>query len=56
MNREEHKTNQKPKNQFCGKINKIARPLAQMKKERSQINRVRNEKGSITTGCPHARE
>lgn len=38
MNREEHKTNQKPKNQFCGKINKIARPLAQMKKERSQIN------------------
>ena len=42
----------KTKNWFFEKINKIDRPLARLikkKRERTQINKIRNEKGEITT-------
>ena len=42
----------KAKSWFFEKINKIDKPLARLmkkKKERTQINKVRNEKGEITT-------
>ena len=42
----------KTKNWFFEKINKIDKPLARCikkKKERTQINKIRNEKGEITT-------
>ena len=45
------KTN-KTKNWFFEKINKIDKPLARLikkKRERTQINKMRNEKGEITT-------
>ena len=42
----------KTKSWFCEKINKIDKPLARhnkKKRERTQINKVRNEKGEVTT-------
>ena len=42
----------KTKNQFFEKINKIDKPLARLikrKREKTQINRIRNEKGEVTT-------
>ena len=42
----------KTKSWFLEKINKIDKPLARMikkKRERTQINKIRNEKGEITT-------
>ena len=43
----------KTKNWFFEKINKIDKPLARLikkKREKTQINRIRNEKGDVTTG------
>ena len=40
------------KNWFFEKINKIDKPLARLtkkKREKTQINRIRNEKGEVTT-------
>ena len=40
------------KSWFFEKINKIDKPLARLikkKREKSQINRIRNEKGKVTT-------
>ena len=40
------------KRQFFEKINKIDKPLARLikqKRERTQINKIRNEKGEVTT-------
>ena len=45
------KTN-KTKSWFSEKINKIDKPLSRLikkKREKTQINRIRNEKGEITT-------
>ena len=42
----------KSKSWFFEKINKIDKPLARLfkkKREKSQINRIRNEKGEVTT-------
>ena len=42
----------KTKSQFFEKINKIDKPLArliQKKREKNQINKIRNEKGGVTT-------
>ena len=42
----------KTKNLFFEKINKIDKPLARLitkKREKTQINRIRNEKGEVTT-------
>ena len=42
----------KAKSWFFEKINKIDKPLARLimkKRERSQINKIRNEKGEVTT-------
>ena len=42
----------KTKSWFFEKINKIDKPLARLikkKRERTQINRIRNEKGGVTT-------
>ena len=42
----------KTKSQFHEKINKIDKPLARLikkKREKTQINRIRNEKGEVTT-------
>ena len=42
----------KAKSWFSEKINKIDKPLARLikeKRERTQINRIRNEKGEVTT-------
>ena len=42
----------KTKSWFCEKINKIDKPLARLikkKKEKTQIKRIRNEKGEVTT-------
>ena len=42
----------KNKSWFFEKINKIDKPLARLikqKRERTQINKIRNEKGNITT-------
>ena len=42
----------KTKSWFFEKINKINKPLARLikkKRERMQINKIRNEKGEITT-------
>ena len=43
-----HKTN----SWFFEKINKIGKPLARLikkKREKNQINKIRNEKGEVTT-------
>ena len=40
------------KSWFCEKINKIDKPLARLikkKREKNQINKIRNEKGELTT-------
>ena len=42
----------KTKSQFFEKINKIDNPLARLikkKREKNQINKIRNEKGEVTT-------
>ena len=42
----------KTKSWFFEKINKIDKPLARLikkKREKTQINRIRNEKGEVTT-------
>ena len=42
----------KTKNQFFAKINKIDKPLARLikkKREKNQINKIRNENGDVTT-------
>ena len=42
----------KTKSWFFEKINKIDKPLARLikkKREKSQINKIRNEKGEVTT-------
>ena len=42
----------KTKSQFFEKINTIDKPLARLikkKREKTQINRIRNEKGEVTT-------
>ena len=41
----------KTKSWFFEKINKIDKPLARFKKkrEKNQINKIRNEKGEVTT-------
>ena len=42
----------KTKSTFFEKINKIDKPLARLmkkKREKTQINRIRNEKGEVTT-------
>ena len=41
----------KTKSWFFGKINKIYKPLARLikKREKNQINKIRNEKGDVTT-------
>ena len=42
----------KPKSWFFEKINKIDKPLARLikkKREKNQINKVRNKKGEVTT-------
>ena len=42
----------KTKSQFFEKINKIDKPLArliQKKREKNQINKIRNENGEVTT-------
>ena len=44
----------KTKSWFFEKINKIDKPLARLitkKREKTQINRIRNEKGEVTTDC-----
>ena len=41
----------KPKTWFFEKINKIDKPLARLikkKREKNQINKIRNEKGEVT--------
>ena len=43
---------EKTKNWFFEKINKIDKPLARFikkKRKKKQINRIRNEKGEVTT-------
>ena len=43
---------EKTKNWFFEKINKIDKPLARFikkKRKKNQINRIRNEKGEVTT-------
>ena len=45
----------KTKSWFFEKINKIDKPLARLimkKREKTQINRSRNEKGEVTTATP----
>ena len=42
----------KTKSQFFEKINKIDKPLSRLikeKREKNQINKIRNEKGEVTT-------
>ena len=42
----------KTKSWFFEKINKIEKPLARLieeKREKAQINKIRNEKGEVTT-------
>ena len=42
----------KTKSRFFKKINKIDKPLARLiknKREKNQINKIRNEKGAVTT-------
>ena len=48
----------KTKRQFFEKINKIDKPLARLikkKRERTQINKIRNEKGEVTTDIAEIR-
>ena len=44
----------KTKSLFFEKINKIGKPLAKLikkKREQNKINKIRNEKGDVTTDC-----
>ena len=46
----------KTKSRFLEKINKINKPLARLikkKREKTQINRIRNEKGEVTIDTAH---
>ena len=48
----------KTKSWFFEKINKIAKPLARLikkKREKTQINRIRNENGEVTTDTAEIR-
>ena len=48
----------KTKSWFSEKINKIDQPLAifiKKKRKKTQINRIRNEKGEVTTDCRNTR-
>ena len=47
------------KSWFFEKINKIYKPLARLimkKRERTQINKIRNEKGDLTTAITEYKE
>ena len=47
------------KSWFFEKINKIDKPLARLikkKRERTQINKIRNEKGEVTTDCRNTKD
>ena len=49
----------KTKSCFFDKINKMDKPLARLikkKGEKTQINRIRNEKGEITTHCRNTKD
>ena len=49
----------KTKSQFFDKINKIDKPLASLikkKREKNQINKIRNEKGEVTTECRNTKD
>ena len=49
----------KTKSWFLEKISKIDKPLARLikkKRERTQINRIRNEKGEVTTDTAELQE
>ena len=39
----------KTKSWFFEKINKIDKPLTRLIREKNQINKIRNEKGEVTT-------
>ena len=46
------KINNKTKNSFFEKVNKIDKPLARLikkKREKNQVNKIRNKKGEVTT-------
>ena len=48
----DHSKNQQAKSWFFERINKIDKPLARLikkKREKNQINKIRNENGEITT-------
>ena len=47
------------KNLFCEKINKIDKLLTRLikkKRERTQINKIRNERGEITTDTQNTKD
>ena len=47
------------KSWFCEKINKIDKPLARLikkKREKNQINKIRNEKGEADRQCRNTKE
>ena len=49
----------KTKSWFFEKINKIDKPLARLitiKREKNQINKIRNEKGEVTTDSAEIQE
>ena len=49
----------KTKSWFFEKINKIDKPLAKLikkKREKTQIKRIRNEKGEVTTDCRNTKD
>ena len=49
----------KTKSWFFEKINKIDKPLARLikkKRKKNQINKIRNEKGEVTTECRNTKD
>ena len=49
----------KAKSWFFEKINKIDKPLGRLikkKREKNQINKIRNEKGEVTTECRNTKD
>ena len=49
----------KTKSWFFEKINKIDKSLASLikeKREKNQINKIRNEKGEVTTECRNTKD
>ena len=48
----------KTKSWFFEKINQIDKPLARLKekREKNQINKIRNEKGEVTTECRNTKD